>query len=53
MSQEDVAFTAGVDQSKYSKVERLGPQVVSWAKLQAIAKAIGCTIDINFKSNGG
>lgn len=53
MSQEDVAFAAGVDQSTYSKVERLGPQVVSWAKLQSIAKALGCTIDVHFKIDGG
>lgn len=49
MSQEDVAFAAGVDQSTYSKMERLGPQVVSWSKAQAVAKALGCTITIEFK----
>lgn len=48
LSQEDIAFEAGIDQSTYSKVERLGPQVVSWTKVQAIAAALGCRIEVNF-----
>jgi transcriptional regulator with XRE-family HTH domain len=50
MSQEDLAFEAGMDQSTLSKVERVGPQMVSWAKLIAIAEAMGCMIEVNFRS---
>ena len=52
-SQEDIAFEVGFDQSSYSKVERLGPQVVSWAKLMKIAGALGCSIQITFKPRSG
>lgn len=52
MSQEDLAFEAKMDQSNLSKVERLGPQIVSWTKLLTIADALGCVVEINFRAKG-
>lgn len=49
MSQEDVSFAAEIDQSALSKAERLGPQVVSWQKLFAIADALGCLVEVSFR----
>lgn len=48
-SQEDVAFSAGIDQSTYSKIERVGPQIVSWKKLEAVAEALGYVVEVSFK----
>jgi transcriptional regulator with XRE-family HTH domain len=49
-SQEDVAFASTVDQSTYSKIERLGPQVVSWPKFLRILDALDLDIEVSFKS---
>lgn len=49
LSQEDLAFEAGVDQSTLSKAERTGPHVISWARLVAVAEALDCTIEVNFR----
>lgn len=46
LSQEDLSFEANIDQSTLSKIERLGPQVVSWQKLFALADALGCIIEV-------
>jgi transcriptional regulator with XRE-family HTH domain len=51
LSQEDLAFEAKVDQSTLSKVERLGPQNISLAKLIAIADKLNCIVEIDFRSN--
>lgn len=48
LSQEALSFEADVDQSSLSKVERIGPHMVGWQKLQAIAKALGCVVEISF-----
>jgi len=50
MSQEDLSLDADVDQSTLSKMERLGPQAVSWSKLIKVADVLGCVIEISFRS---
>lgn len=50
MSQEDLAFSAGIDQSTLSKVERSGPQAISWGKLLSLAEALGCTVEITLRT---
>lgn len=52
LSQEKLGFEAGLDQTKYSLVERVGPHKVSWAKLVAIAQALDCVVEINFIKSG-
>lgn len=49
LSQEALSLDADLDQSTLSKVERLGPHIVSWRKLEAIAAALGCVVEVNFK----
>lgn len=51
-SQEDISFAAGIDQSALSKVERLGPQAVTWKKLFAIANAMGLVVEVTFRERG-
>ena len=48
LSQEDVSMDADVDQSTLSKLERLGPAVMSLRKLEAVAGALGCVVQITF-----
>ena len=52
LSQEDLAIEADWDQSTLSKVERLGPQIVSTRKLEALAAALGCVVDVTFRPTG-
>ena len=52
MSQEALSFEAGVDQSTISKVERLGPHVVSWQKLCSLVRELGCVVEISFVRSG-
>jgi transcriptional regulator with XRE-family HTH domain len=52
MSQEDVAFDANLDQSTLSKVERVGPHIVSWSKLLAVAEALDCVVEVSFRRRG-
>jgi transcriptional regulator with XRE-family HTH domain len=52
MTQEDLAFEAKMDQSKLSMIERLGPHVLSFAKLNDVAEALDCVIVIDFQSKG-
>jgi transcriptional regulator with XRE-family HTH domain len=49
MSQEDLAFAAGIDQSGLSKLERIGPLAISWGRLCRIANVLGCEIEIVFR----
>ena len=49
LSQEDLSFDANIDQSTLSKVERLGPHVMSWGKIVKIAAALDCLVEISFK----
>jgi transcriptional regulator with XRE-family HTH domain len=49
LSQEAVALRASVDQSGFSRVERLGPQEVSWNKLRKIAEILDCVIEVSFR----
>jgi transcriptional regulator with XRE-family HTH domain len=49
LSQEELSLAANVDQSTLSKVERLGPQVISWQKLFSIADAIDCVVEVSFR----
>lgn len=48
-SQESISIESGIDQSNLSKVERLGPQVVSLAKLSRLAEALGCVVEVTFR----
>lgn len=41
LSQEAVSLSADMDQSTLSKLERLGPHVVSWQKLFGLASSLG------------
>jgi transcriptional regulator with XRE-family HTH domain len=49
LSQEALAMEANVDQSTLSKLERLGPQVMGWRKLEALAEALGCIVRISIE----
>ncbi len=46
MTQEDLAFESGIDQSKISQIERLGPQVVSWRKFLSLVEALNCLAEV-------
>jgi len=46
LSQEDLSFEANIDQSTLSKLERIGPQAVSWQKLFSLADALGCVVEV-------
>lgn len=48
-SQEDVSFSASLDQSSLSKVERQGPRACSWPRFCAIAEALGYEVDVVFR----
>jgi transcriptional regulator with XRE-family HTH domain len=48
LSQEELALEAGVDQSRLSKIERLGPQAASWAQLLKITAALGHIVEISY-----
>lgn len=50
LSQEKLSLDAEVDQSTVSKVERLGPQSMGWAKLVRLAEVLGCVIEVKFTS---
>jgi len=50
LSQEALAFEAGIDQSKLSKIERLGPHTVSFDYLFRVARALNAIVEINIKS---
>lgn len=49
VSQEELAMDAEWDQSTLSKVERQGPHIVSLRKLEALAEALGCVVDVTFR----
>lgn len=48
MTQEELSFAANIDQSTLSKLERIGPQVVSWQKLESVARALRCVVEVSF-----
>jgi transcriptional regulator with XRE-family HTH domain len=48
LSQEALSLRAEVDQSTLSKVERLGPNQMSWSNILRVAEALGCVIELNF-----
>jgi transcriptional regulator with XRE-family HTH domain len=49
LSQEDVAIDADLDQSRLSKVERLGPAEISWQGFCRIAAVLGHAVEIRFR----
>jgi transcriptional regulator with XRE-family HTH domain len=49
VSQEQLAFDAGLDQSLVSKVERRGPAAVSWTNFCKLANSIGYEIELIFR----
>jgi transcriptional regulator with XRE-family HTH domain len=49
MSQEDLSFSGNIDQSTLSKIERLGPAVISWSRFCGIVKALGYEVEITFR----
>lgn len=53
MSQEDLSFAVDLDQSVLSRVERLGPQMVSWGKVFALAGTLNCIVEIKFRKRDG
>ena len=46
MSQEELALRAELDQSLLSKIERLGPAVVSWGRFCRVAQALGVAVAV-------
>jgi len=50
LSQEALAFKAGIDQSKLSEMERLGPQRVSFNYLLRVTRELNAIVEINIKS---
>ena len=52
LSQEELAIEAEWDQSTLSKVERQGPHIASFRKLEALAAALGCVVDVTFRPKG-
>jgi transcriptional regulator with XRE-family HTH domain len=49
LSQEDLATDANIDQSRLSKVERLGPSVIGWRRFCRIASALGMVVEVRFR----
>lgn len=49
LSQEDLAIEADWDQSTLSKVERQGPYLASFRKLEALAAALNCVVEVSFR----
>ena len=49
LSQEAVCITANVDQSSFSKAERQGLNQLSLKKLEAVAEAMDCVLEIGFR----
>ena len=52
LSQEDISFAADIDQSTLSKVERLGPAAVGWARFCRIVEALGHEVQITYQTAG-
>jgi hypothetical protein len=50
LSQEALAFKAGIDQSALSEIERLGPQRVSFNYLLRVTRELNAIVEINIKS---
>jgi transcriptional regulator with XRE-family HTH domain len=48
-SQEDVSFAAKLDQSTLSKVERVGPGVISWARFCRVAAVLGYDVEVTYR----
>ena len=47
MSQEALAIAAEVDQSRLSKVERVGPSIMGFAAICRIADALNCDLEVS------
>ncbi len=47
LTQETVSFSTGIDQSTLSKVEREGPQIISWRKLLKLMRELDCGLRID------
>jgi len=52
LSQDELAMDADWDQSTLSKVERLGPHMVSFSKLEALVDALGYAVEVTIRSPG-
>lgn len=49
MSQEELALKSGInDQSTISKLERNGPQILSWRQCMKVAEALDCIVQTSF-----
>jgi hypothetical protein len=48
-SQEAISFAANLDQSTLSKVERLGPGAVGWARFCRIAQVLGYEAEVTLR----
>ncbi len=53
LSQEELAMDADWDQSTLSKVERLGPHMVSFSKLEALVDTLGYAVEVTIRSPAG
>lgn len=49
LSQETISMAANIDQSTFSKAERPGLNELSLKKLQVVAQAMDCVIEISFR----
>jgi transcriptional regulator with XRE-family HTH domain len=49
LSQEDLSFAAKLDQSMLSRVERLGPGEVGWARFCRIVEALGHEVEVTYR----
>ncbi len=49
-SQEAISFAANLDQSTLSKVERLGPGAVGWARFCRLAEVLGYEVEVTLRA---
>ena len=47
---EEISFAAKLDQSTLSKVERLGPGAVGWARFCRLAEVLGYEVEVALRA---
>jgi hypothetical protein len=53
LSQEELSFKAEVDQSRLSKLERLGPEAIGWRGFCRVVAALGFELSFTIKKSSG
>jgi Helix-turn-helix len=53
LSQEELSFKAEVDQSRLSKLERLGPAAIGWKGFCRVVAAMGFELSFTIKKSSG